>query len=124
MKRVLLFSLCMICLASNIFAAPDVDSTSGNFEDGENVIITGTGFGTNVLDIEWLGGADGNIEQGADGEPFTKTKWATDAQSSDRQTPVYTTTKSHSGSKSILSERRKRRVWLWPSVWQPGRFDD
>ncbi len=47
---------------------PTIFSVSGISGDGGNVVIGGSGFGVNNLDIHWLGGADGVIEMTNIGE--------------------------------------------------------
>jgi hypothetical protein len=88
----------------NTFAGPTISPLNNmNITDGDSVIIHGTGFGSNPVDIEWLGGASGNIESGAVGTAFSKNKWTVDTTCSNTQSPLYSSNMSHSGSKSIMS---------------------
>ena len=80
-----------------------ISSVSSNAADEYNIVISGSSFGTNPLSIEWLGGLNGNIEQGTVGTAFSKGNWTKDPTSDSRQTPIYTNEKSHSGAKSIKS---------------------
>lgn len=82
-----------------------ITSYTGTKADGESIVITGTGFGTNALsNFEWLGGASGNIESGTVGSAFTKTGWSNDVDyPAVSRAPDYSNTKAHSGTKSIIS---------------------
>jgi len=86
------------------FAAPSISLLTGTYKDGESIIISGSSFGANALDIEWLGGSSGNIEQGALGNAFSCTGWTADTTAGDFTAPSYSNTRYHSGSKSILSQ--------------------
>lgn len=41
---------------------PSISSIAGSATDGGTITLSGDGFGSNPLDIEWLGGADGPLE--------------------------------------------------------------
>lgn len=101
-----LFILTMIITVSPNYlnAAPVINSASGSFADGSQIVISGSSFGSHSLDITWLGGKTGNIEQGNNGSQVNlPSGWSADSTSSSRQRPVYSTTKAHSGTKSIKS---------------------
>jgi hypothetical protein len=83
---------------SILFSAPLITSKTGNFTEGSNFEISGSGFGTHPLTIEWLGGSSGNIESGAVGGQFSKTNWTNIDNSA-----IYSTNRAHSGTKSIES---------------------
>lgn len=83
--------------------APYVSSVTDSIFDGGNAVISGAGFGSNNLDFEWLGGASGTIESGADGGVFNKSGWLVPIDSSSAYSPRYSTTKAHSHNKSIMS---------------------
>ncbi|MCD4791910.1 MAG: T9SS type A sorting domain-containing protein [Bacteroidales bacterium] len=78
--------------------------SSNNIADGENVVISGSGFGINsaigTSNFQWLGN---NIEDGTLDAIFSKTGWANKVNTPDLENtvPVYSATRSHSGSKSI-----------------------
>jgi hypothetical protein len=57
--------------------------------------ITGSGFGTHALDIEWIGA---DIEAGTVGQDFAKTGWVNNSQWADH---AYSTDQYHSGSKAL-----------------------
>ena len=109
MRKIYLFYICVMAILffgfKGVYAAPVISSGSGTASDGQNFIIGGSGFGTNSLSkVEWLGGEDGNIEQGVTGQDFKKDGWSNNASS-----PVkYSEIQAHSGSKSIMSQ--------WPST--------
>lgn len=119
---ILVFVIFMpLCAAADPIISPLQNQT---VFDGETFIINGTGFGTHNLDIEWLGGSTGNIEQGATGSDFTKSKWSTDNQSIARETSKYTDIKSHSGTKSILSALPLQSQYTSGFAYDHGsRFD-
>lgn len=75
-----------------------VSNISGTISDGESISITGSGFGVGPSNVEWLGGAGGNIESGTPGNSFSKTDWAVDGSFN---IPKYSSAQYHSGSKSI-----------------------
>jgi hypothetical protein len=105
--------LLMIPSSPPVFAAPSITGISGSISDGQSVTLSGSGFGSNAAigKIEWLGGAGGNIEKGTNGNNVSlPAGWRTDSTSSERQTPQYSTTRAHSGSKSIGSS--------WPQSTQ------
>ena len=81
--------------------------SSSNVQDNLLVTLNGSGFGSNDLDIEWLGGPSGNIESGTIGSHFSKTGWSADpdceVSACQSKTPIYSSEYSHSGTKSILS---------------------
>ena len=96
LNKFVVATLLVFCVASNAVGG----ITSATVDSG-SFIIYGASFGTKEINHEWLGP---NIENGNSGQPFQKTKWGADTQSTERQAPVYTNTRSHSGAKSILSE--------------------
>lgn len=91
-------------MTTTAYAQPLIDSVGGAIADRESITVSGSGFGLNLLDTEWLGGPDGNIEQGADSTIFSKTKWSADSDSGGFYAPRYSSTRAHSGSKSIVSQ--------------------
>lgn len=80
-------------------AVPSISEVSGQTSDGSTFTITGTGFGTNNLNIEWLGGSGGNIESGTVGNVFSKENWRTQVLSCQ-----YNNARAHSGIKSIICD--------------------
>lgn len=102
-KMILLFGiLTATVLPFSADANPTITSASGTLEDGGSLIIEGSGFGTHPLKIEWLGGPNGNIEQGGNGTAFSKSGWWADPTNGAwGQAPLYSTARAHSGTKSI-----------------------
>ena len=99
-----LILLLVLCSPALGLAAPTINSISGSTADGQTVAISGNGFGSHSLKIEWLGGPTGNIEQGANGAAFSKSGWIPDGDTAGAcQAPRYSTVRAHSGSKSISS---------------------
>ena len=104
MARFISVFLVLLFLVSTAIGAPSIgnisDNTPGN---DQSITITGTGFTSHNLDIEWLGGSSGNIESGTAGAAFSGTNWVGDATNSATQAPLYSADRSHSGSQSIMS---------------------
>jgi len=117
----LLFLITFFMLAPRagiVFAAPVISSVSGEVVDGSTVTVNGYGFGINKAlegnTIEWLGGASGNIETGVPESVFAKTNWTNAVPSSSFQPAVYSSDKSHSGTKSLKS--------FWPTTQYASGF--
>jgi hypothetical protein len=109
MRKIYLYPICVMTILwlgiSGVNAAPFISSSSGTAVDGESMIITGTSFGTNALSkVEWLGGTNGNIEQGVAGKNFAKDGWSNGTESSSTYPAKYTDANAHSGLKSIISQ--------------------
>ena len=103
MKKIPLLFILVFLVAVNANGAPSISGISGNVIDGQSITVLGSGFGTNPLDIEWLGGPNGNIEQGSDEARFQKTNWISEDDNDSRRAPRYSTVNAYSGSKSIVS---------------------
>jgi hypothetical protein len=80
-------------------AAPAVSSISGPATDNSVVTINGSGFGSNSLRVEWLGGTGGVIESGGDGETFRSLSRA--GWSEDLAPGRFTTANVYSGRVSL-----------------------
>ena len=93
----------------------DITGVSGTISDSEAVTISGTGFGLNALNHEWTGD---NIENGTEGNQFSKTGWAVSAFP---EVPRYDDTRAYSGSQSIVfdstteSDGRFKLAYDWGS---------
>lgn len=96
--------LLILLIPTYCYSAPSISTAPGTYEDGNEIVITGTGFGTNDLDIEWLGGASGNIESGTPTNDFAKTNWSIITAGVGAVNPEYSTTRKHSHSQSVLFE--------------------
>ncbi len=81
--------------ATPVMAAPAIQGVSGTLSTNSSITITGSGFGTNALDLDWLGDS---IEGGTTGSVFAKAGWST---AWDFEKPKYTTDQKHSSSKSL-----------------------
>jgi hypothetical protein len=94
----------ILLISLSCFGTPDIDSASGTYEEENTITLTGTGFGTNDLsNVDWLGGASGNIESGTVGNNFSKTNWGFALAEGSTSTRVkYNADLSHSGAKSLL----------------------
>ncbi|MFW6103805.1 MAG: hypothetical protein ACOC59_01930, partial [Bacteroidota bacterium] len=90
-------------LLGESYASPSITGVSGSIVDRSSIVIGGSSFGSNSLDIEWTGD---NIEAGAVGDNFSKKKWAVDGTvgSTAFYPTKYTDTKVHSGSQSLISQ--------------------
>jgi hypothetical protein len=87
-------------------SSPLITSSIGTMVDASSVIVLGSNFGVDgSTHLWWAGGATGDIESGAS-DAHVSSFWdggiCTD--SAFQNCPTYSTTKSHSGSKSIKSE--------------------
>jgi len=99
----------LFSFTANIQADPYIDSMSGTIVDGESVSISGSGFGTNALEIEWLGGAGGYIESGSDGdEAFrgvsARNGWYTTGDTISQIQVEFSNADAHSHNNSLLSQ--------------------
>jgi hypothetical protein len=92
-------------------ATPNISGLSGDVTDEKPVVLSGSGFGQNDLDVEWLGGPSGNIEAGQAGQVFSKSGWSVDQTSSSFQSSEYSSAKAYSGSKSIKSFTTDQGQW-------------
>jgi hypothetical protein len=99
-------------------AVPNISGLSGDITDEKPVVLYGSGFGQNDLDVEWLGGPSGNIEAGQAGQVFSKSGWSVDQTSSGWQSSEYSSVKAYSGSKSIKSFTSD------PGQWGRGYYFD
>ena len=61
---------------SLVFGAPSIGGVSGTIADGHSVTISGSGFGNNSAQKEWLGGSDGMIESGIIGQVPSRANWS------------------------------------------------
>ncbi|MDY6835186.1 MAG: hypothetical protein SVY53_10350, partial [Chloroflexota bacterium] len=84
-------------------SAPVISSISGTPSDGQTITLRGAGFGIHDLDLEWLGGAEGAIEQGNLGDVFSKEGWLVDPDSGGFSSSRYDDGQAHSGSEAIRS---------------------
>jgi hypothetical protein len=87
-------------VSAAVTAAPTVSSISGTVADDQVVTISGSGFGSNNMRVEWLGGTTGVIEQGATGGNFRdvrRTGWTEDLNPA-----RFDTSNVYSGRKSLI----------------------
>jgi hypothetical protein len=68
-------SLFFFLVSSYVYAAPSIGSASGVFVDGNSIELNGSGFGNHDLDIEFLGGNDGAIENMGVGQGSSFGNW-------------------------------------------------
>lgn len=97
-SKILTFLLLFSIFSTVIYGAPSISSISGTPVDNSNITISGLSFGTGPSEVEFLGGASGNIESGTTGSNFSCTDWNIDG---DFNIPIYSTSQKHSGSKSL-----------------------
>lgn len=103
---VLIINIIILGYLGPAFGAPSVSTVSGVADAQGQLTIQGSGFGGNDLKYSWLGG---NIESGTSGAAFSASGWGANTDSTYFSTPKYTTAKSHSGKKSILSSYTETR---------------
>ncbi len=107
--------LFIFLMGTNALATPLVQNINGAFESGCTVSISGSGFGTHDLNIEWRGN---EIEAGQAGEfLISQDNWYyTEMPNEDWVAPKYSTTMAHSGKQSLEVDLT--------SYWQcPLRYD-
>ncbi len=80
-------------LPNQTFAS--ITSVSGDIGNNQSIIISGSGFGSNLLSYEWTGS---NIEAGTVGSSFSKAGWTVGQAYLDM---VYASDQARSGSKSL-----------------------
>ena len=71
-----------------------VASGGGGVADGASATFTGTGFGTNSVSTEFLGGLNGPIDSGSLGSDFSKASWALAGNYMPRYDNTYTLCRS------------------------------
>lgn len=104
---IIIFLSCTNAIANPvIFPLPNNEVSSNQV-----VVVEGERLSDNKLAIEWLGGMNGNIESGDADGLFQKEKWSPDSDNTGFHAPRYTNAKSHSGSKSIISQYPQQSVW-------------
>lgn len=107
-KKLFFLIIFTMFVSASVFAQTEINSINGKIVDQMVIDLSGRGFGSNTLAIEWLGE---HIESGtADSDVSLPAGWTAQETSSAAQKPVYSTTRAYSGSKSIKSS--------WPSVDQ------
>lgn len=116
MKK-LLFIVFILLLSGNAFAAPSITGISGTVSNGENITITGTGFGatgpTVVLFDDFEKGTNGNIISTSTGSAQVN-EWSIVAEAPDN--PKYSNAQARSGSLSMLSDQASSDGAHWAAV--------
>ena len=69
------------------------------FVDGESIVVSGSGFGSNELNIDFL-----TFEGGVAGSPFSETGWEAFGESNNFRVPRYSNVEKHHGSNSMLCD--------------------
>jgi len=75
--------------------APVISSLSGNIANNQAITISGQGFGSHSLEVEWLGDS---IESGSVGQNFNRPNWTMGWGFADTK---FANDKQHSGNKSL-----------------------
>lgn len=89
--------------ASASFAAPSITSVTGNVTDAEELTISGAEFGSNALQYEFLGGANGHIENAPAGRDSSFGQWTIASGSTQDQSAfVVSDANVRSGKKAWL----------------------
>ena len=104
-----LLSVSFLLLTSALAGAtPVVSGVSGTIADDQTVVISGSGFGSNSLKQEWLGGSSGRVDSQANGTRIDTLGWPNWSLLTP-STPTYphvSTERSWSGGKSIAFDTR------------------
>lgn len=90
MKRIIVL-LVLLCATNSLSAPTNYNQSTG--------VLTGSGFGTHDLDIEWIGGSSGPIESTATGSTPVIANWSFEGIPSQ----VTSTSQVHSGTKSLYA---------------------
>jgi hypothetical protein len=98
--RFFAFAVLAVASIESSMAAPAISSISGAATDNQVITVNGSGFGSNDLRIEWLGGTGGVIEGATSGSTFRslgRAGWSEDLA------PGYINTSNvYSGGKSLI----------------------
>ena len=95
----LIFLVACIFLSAQV-SAVTISGVSGEIAHGQSVTLTGSNFGSNNLNIKWLGGNSGVIESGTNGSsPSNTDGWVFNNGAG--YNPVVSTMHYHSGTKSL-----------------------
>lgn len=95
--------LIIVLLPVACFTAPVLDRVTGSFTYGSAVVISGSEFGVNTADVQFLGGKDGVIEATAFNQtPASNDRW-TFNQGLGCNMKI-TDAEAHSGTKSLFCE--------------------
>lgn len=99
-KKPVLITGFIIGFSFNAHAAATISSVSGNMNDGQQVTISGSGFGNKSTSapVEFL---KDNIESGQSGSFFSAPGWVNTKEGSTTAEPKYTNQTAHSGKQSI-----------------------
>lgn len=97
-----LVAAALLLQSGYLIAAPAITSVSGSITDNQTVTIDGSGFGSNNLRVEWLGGSAGPIESLASSVAFLaapRAGWSEDAALNESRID---TRRAYSGSRSLV----------------------
>jgi hypothetical protein len=113
MNRHLLAGLML--LPTVAMAAPAITSVTGTVSDDQTITINGSGFGTNSLRQQWLGGKSGPIESTPAGTRFLATARAGWSEDGSLDESFIDSRRAYSGSRSIVFDPALAR-------YRDGRF--
>ena len=109
--------LCLFFWGTNIWAKPFIQNINGALESDGTVSISGSGFGSHNLNVEWRGN---DIEEGQAGAFLTsKDNWYyTEMPNDDWIAPKYSTSFAHSGKQSLEVDLTNH--WQCPLRYDSG----
>jgi hypothetical protein len=117
-KYIITISLYCLVFSIPCFSIPDITGDGGQaVTDGGSFTITGSGFGTNALNIE---STSANIEAGIIGGKFTKTGWTVSNTTTSYTGTIYTSGQAHSGTKSLLADFNVDTQYLGAYMYDTG----
>lgn len=87
--------------AATAQGAPSVTNISGTIADNQVITINGLGFGSNPLQIEWLGGTSGPIESGSNGSVFVSTGRRGWWEDGDSNQAIFDSRRAYSGRQAL-----------------------
>ena len=104
-----------VVFAATAHGAPVVTNITGTVADNQVITINGLGFGTNPLQVEWLGGSSGPIESGTNGAVFVATGRRGWWEDGDSNQAIFDSRRAYSGRQSLAFDPALGRH-------QDGRF--
>lgn len=102
MLRSIAIGLISTFAAAGTFAAPTVTSISGSVADNQTIVIDGTGFGSNPMNVQWLGGSSGVIESRPTGTSLLSSSLAKWSEDSSLDDSFIDSRRAYSGKQSIV----------------------
>jgi len=102
MKKLIILAIGVILVcAESAYSGPVISTINGVVSHNQTVDISGSGFGSNGLDVEWLGKT---IDQSTPGAIFSKSGWNAGQDSDSWNAVRIDGTTKHSGTNSMVAK--------------------